>query len=62
MIVKEVAERAHLTIQEVNRQIRVGRLKATFNLKHKQNEVSEVDFQNWQANRRGRGRPKGDAS
>ncbi len=58
MIVQEVAQAANLSVREVNRLIKEGILKATFNMALKRSEVTEADFNHWQANRRGRGRPK----
>lgn len=54
MLVKEVAARANLTVSEVNRQIKIGKLKATLNKSviPVRNEITEEDYQHWQVTRR----------
>lgn len=59
LTVKQISERARVSVSEVNRQIKIGMLKATFNMDAKRNEITEADFAAWDVSRRKRGRPKG---
>lgn len=58
LTVKQVAERTGLTPRQIQYQIKEGFLIANFNMDLKRSEISEADFETWQKNRRGRGRPR----
>lgn len=60
MNVKQAADRAGVLPRQIQKAIKGGVLKATLNTDKLPAgwEITQADFDTWQANRRGRGRPK----
>ncbi len=59
MLIRDIAARTGLSHSTIQKHIERGNLKSTLiteGIPHR--EISDADFEAWQANRRGRGRPK----